>query len=1038
MKILNESLQEHYEAIKKEFDTNLYLNKLLQVALDENTDIQKGACLGFVTYIENRDTVILPHMNNLIEYMLEKTQSDDSELALQACEFWLACSKLPTCRNILMPYMEKLLPVLLKNMRYSEFEINGLKGVLNDDDHIPDKEEDIKPFSMSDNSSNNLSEEENNFDLLDSLDEPSIGWTLRKCSAASLDALSGKFGDDMLPIFVPLLNDALNSEDIIIKESGILALGAIAEGCTTGLKPHLPDLINYLMKCMGDRNSIVRVITCWTLSRYMRFITSEEPHDNYFIPVMMVLLKHFLDSNKRVQRAALSAFCVFQEEAGFKLVPYIDVILQAFVEGFKQYKFRSFFLLYDAITVLAQAVGNNLNKPQYVEWLMPPLMYKFNTIEDYYDDQFLALTECLSSVATALEIGFLPYAEMVFSKCLIVVNETVTACLNYNEGPDYLDPPDKEPICGAHDLLLAMAFGLKTYFVKFVTNSNLVQQLYYTMQDEMPLIRQPALVTNSNLVQQLYYTMQDEMPLIRQPALALFGEILCFPFISDQIHAYIPVVIENLDKRFDGACNNAAWVIGKLCLAMGKNIEPYLGQIFEHFVEILQSCTGSKAMYQTVAISLCTLGLVCPDEIALQLGTILRPCCQAMRNVRDCDEKEVGFRGMCELVVRNPTALIADFIYFCDAVASWNTIKPDLKEIIRNILLSVKQQCGEDWLYMYEQFPLMLRARLEVLRCPENLIAPLIKIVIDEIRKACKKHPVACGFNTSDEAYEPLKLMQCVMAKTNEVCLRYLDNSMLCSLPSPGPPYNIVSVYALKNLRRKMEDRHVVIHDLNTMFNIQQASPSSYYAVFDGHAGHDAAAYSSAHLHQFLAESKYFINNPEQALIDAFCKTDALFIDKCRVEKLSSGTTAVCALLRPKEKTLYIAWAGDSQALLVNQDEKNRIEEQGGLVIYWGTWRVNGQLAVSRAIGDAEYKPYVTAIPDVQEIPLSGDEDFLILACDGLWDFLSEDDAACAVYNMVADNPVDEVVIYAEVRYLRHEVDTHKLGSCKLFMNPVE
>lgn len=70
-------------------------------------------------------------------------------------------------------------------------------------------------------------------------------------------------------------------------------------------------------------------------------------------------------------------------------------------------------------------------------------------------------------------------------------------------------------------------------------------------------------------------------------------------------------------------------------------------------------------------------------------------------------------------------------------------------------------------------------------------------------------------------AYEPLKLMQCVMAKTNEVCLRYLDNSMLCSLPSPGPPYNIVSVYALKNLRRKMEDRHVVIHDLNTMFNIQ-------------------------------------------------------------------------------------------------------------------------------------------------------------------------------------------------------------------------
>lgn len=101
-----------------------------------------------------------------------------------------------------------------------------------------------------------------------------------------------------------------------------------------------------------------------------------------------------------------------------------------------------------------------------------------------------------------------------------------------------------------------------------------------------------------------------------------------------------------------------------------------------------------------------------------------------------------------------------------------------------------------------------------------------------------------------------------------------------------------------------MEDRHVVIHDLNTMFNIQvrgavivvcenkiliwfllqEASPSSYYAIFDGHAGHDAAAYSAAHLHQYLAESKSFASNPQLALQDAFCKTDALFIEKCKVE----------------------------------------------------------------------------------------------------------------------------------------------------------
>lgn len=55
--------------------------------------------------------------------------------------------------------------------------------------------------------------------------------------------------------------------------------------------------------------------------------------------------------------------------------------------------------------------------------------------------------------------------------------------------------------------------------------------------------------------------------------------------------------------------------------------------------------------------------------------------------------------------------------------------------------------------------------------------------------------------------------------------------------------------------------------------------------------------------------------------------------------------------------------------------------------------------------GDADYKPHVTAIPDVKEIFLDGAEDFLIIACDGLWDFVSEDAAAQEVYYMIAENP---------------------------------
>ena len=61
--------------------------------------------------------------------------------------------------------------------------------------------------------------------------------------------------------------------------------------------------------------------------------------------------------------------------------------------------------------------------------------------------------------------------------------------------------------------------------------------------------------------------------------------------------------------------------------------------------------------------------------------------------------------------------------------------------------------------------------------------------------------------------------MKVVTGKVNEVCLRYRDNGKLATLPqpSPGPP---ISSCAIKNTRRRMEDRHVIIEDFHTVFDI--------------------------------------------------------------------------------------------------------------------------------------------------------------------------------------------------------------------------
>lgn len=55
-------------------------------------------------------------------------------------------------------------------------------------------------------------------------------FTLGKCSAAALDVLANVFRDDLLPHLLPLLKGLLFHPDWVVKESGILVLGAIAEG----------------------------------------------------------------------------------------------------------------------------------------------------------------------------------------------------------------------------------------------------------------------------------------------------------------------------------------------------------------------------------------------------------------------------------------------------------------------------------------------------------------------------------------------------------------------------------------------------------------------------------------------------------------------------------------------------------------------------------------------------------------------------------------------------------------------------------------
>lgn len=352
------------------------------------------------------------------------------------------------------------------------------------------------------------------------------------------------FREELLPILIPILKETLFHQEWEIKESGILALGAIAEGCMSGMISHLPELIPYLINSLNDRKALVRAITCWTLSRYSHWVVSQ-PHDAYLKPLMTELLKRILDSNKRVQEAACSAFATLEEEACTELVPYLSFILETLVFAFSKYQHKNLLILYDAIGTLADSVGHHLNKPAYINLLMPPLIQKWNILKDEDKDLF-PLLECLSSVATALQSGFLPYCEPVYRRCVSLVQQTLYQHMANTQNPDAYEAPDKDFMIVALDLLSGLAEGLNGHIEK--------------------------LVVNSNIMELLHHCMQDPMPEVRQSSFALLGDLTkaCFQHVRPCIPEFLPILGQNLNPEFISVCNNATWAIGEISIKLGE------------------------------------------------------------------------------------------------------------------------------------------------------------------------------------------------------------------------------------------------------------------------------------------------------------------------------------------------------------------------------------------------------------------------------------------------------------------------------------
>ena len=635
---------------------------------DNDPRVRKEVCTSLVSLFEVRADVMYPHLESITAFMLKATNDEEESVALEACEFWMVfCDAPPETWKVLRAHFPQLVPTLLSKMVYSEMDLMMLDGDEQDHESVPDRPENIAPAfhktAIKGGSGDDGEDEDEGGDF----DEAQ--WNLRKCAASSLDELGTRFGKEILPHLLPHIQRCLSHTEWHVRESAILALGAVAEGCRKGLEPHMAQLFPFLLNLLADEQPLIRSISCWTLSRYAGWI-AENDAGNILPNTIQILCQRVLDSSKRVQRAGCSSLSLLLEEIpSVAMVPYAMTIVQTLVAAFAKYQLNNMRVLYDSMSTLAESLGAHLNHPKLLEILMPPLCAKWSQISDE-DPALGPLLETFGSISRAIGPGFAQFAPTVFKRCVELIKSGIIGILAGAKVGEWID---REVTVIALDAVSCVVEGMGDSAESLVRDSELIDMVIECAKDEFS---------------------ED----LRQSALAVMGDICksCIrTFTEMQVSELVWVAFANVRPEYKDVCNNALWCMGELFAAVGAPMAPLVPAALESVAGILNhEVKLERSLKENAATAMGRLALCDVAAVAGHMALFIKPWCLSVTLIRDEDEYRQAYEGLCAIQA-DPCVLGSDFGYVVAAFVRYPSDEGDgipiaISTSFQNILRAIQ------------------------------------------------------------------------------------------------------------------------------------------------------------------------------------------------------------------------------------------------------------------------------------------------------------------------------------------------------------
>jgi len=209
---------------------------------------------------------------------------------------------------------------------------------------------------------------------------------------------------------------------------------------------------------------------------------------------------------------------------------------------------------------------------------------------------------------------------------------------------------------------------------------------------------------------------------VRQSAYALVGDLAmnCFPLLRPHMPAIMQELILQLDPEpkmeFISACNNAAWSVGEVALRYGRDdpeFQQWVNPLVSRLIPILLHPKAPRSLHENAAVSIGRIGLMHPAIVAPLLPEFAQAWCQALYEIRDNEEKDSAFRGLCTLVQANPAGMAKSLLWFCTAIVRWTQPSAELNDMFARILHGFKQQDTTGWVKEVSSFPPVILQQLQ-------------------------------------------------------------------------------------------------------------------------------------------------------------------------------------------------------------------------------------------------------------------------------------------------------------------------------------